>query len=145
MEATRDELETSHAIRLRAQLSLAKLAVGQGSPDRADALFTAALALASPGSPLHGEAVVTFARYLFESDRHDEVVDVLTQARLSKMDGGTRAEGLSLRGFAQWELAENRPGARAQVREASKLYEQHPGSFPDRAAQTRAWLLEHRP
>lgn len=145
MKASQDELEASHAIRLRAQLNLAKLAVAQGNTHQADALFGAALELASPGSALHGEGVVAFARYLFESARHDEVIGVLTQARLSVMDGGTRAEGLALRGFAQWERAENRAAARALVQEASKLYEQRPGSFPERAAQTRAWLLSHGP
>ncbi|MGH1348667.1 MAG: protein kinase domain-containing protein [Nannocystales bacterium] len=144
-EAAHDELDPAHAVLLRAELTLAKLAVAQQQLDRADSLYRAAFEAASPGSGLHGETLVAFGRYLFHSARHAEVVDVLTPARLAAMDGGTRAEGLSLRGYALWELAEDRPAARALVQEAVEHYELRPGSFPARATRTRAWLLEHTP
>lgn len=140
----RGQLGAAHGIPLRSQLLLAELAGAQGRVDDAESLYREAVDSANPESALHEEALVVFARYLFGLSRHSEVVAILTEKRVAHARGGTRAQGLALRGYALWELGEDRVGARTLVQDAAAHCDLRPGSFPLLAEQAAAWLQGHR-
>lgn len=143
-DEARGQLGAAHGVPLRSQLLLAELAGAQGRVDDAESLYREAIDSANPDSALYEEALVVFARYLFGLSRHSEVVEILTDKRVAQARGGTHAEGLGLRGYALWELGEDRAAARALVQDAAAHCELRPGSFPLLAERAAAWLQMHR-
>ena len=139
----RGQLGAAHGIPLRSQLLLAELAGAQGRVDNAESRYREAIDTANPDSALYEEALVVFARYLFGLSRHSEVVEILTDKRVAQARGGTHAEGLALRGYALWELGQDRVGARTLVQDAAAHCELRPGSFPLLAKRAAAWLQVH--
>lgn len=142
--AATSQLGAGHGVSLRTALVLAKLAEAQGRADDAQTLHREAIDAADTTSALHKESVVAYAGFLLRAERYADVVDELSEARLSDIRGGTRSQALEFLGYARWELAEDRVAARALVEQAAERYAARPGIFPDRAERARSWLAEHR-
>ncbi len=141
--AAAQKLGTSHAVSLRTHTVIAQVLEAQRRIPQAEASLRRALQFAPSGSALEGETAVALARLLHRSGQFDEAAAVLPNERLSTLLGRTRAEGLAIRGYADWARGHDREAATAHVQAAATYYEQHPRSSPDKSRRVRAWLLAH--